>query len=193
MARLEAVPDFAAPQASLEQYRTPPEVAADLLWEAHHEGAVTGRDVLDLGCGTGMFSLGAHLLGASSVTGVDVDGAALEVASAIVPGEFVAADVAQWQPPRTYDTVFMNPPFGAQQRGADRPFYACAAAAVDRRGTCWFLAQPRTERFLGGQAHALGASLERVRSWKYPIEARFPFHERPVQVFEVAGYRMAWE
>lgn len=189
---LEAVPEFPAPRPEQEQYRTPPGVAADLLWAAHEDGAIADQHVVDLGCGTGMFALGASLLGAGSVTGVDVDEAALELARGLVDGEFVHADVADWQPERRFDTVLMNPPFGAQRRGADRPFYDAAARAVDRAGTCWFLAQPRTEGFLAKQARALGASLERVLEWDFPIEARFGFHEQAVKAVRVAGYRMAW-
>lgn len=217
---LEVVPDFPDADPDREQYRTPAGVAAELLWKAHEEGAIAGRHVLDLGCGTGMFALGAALLGAASVTGVDVDAAALALArttvhDVAVPQRFVASDVADWIPDRTYDTVVMNPPFGAQfaGRNADRAFYERAASALRPRtgrgdaafgpaslpagnpaapvGTIWFLAPPRNERFLAACAKGLGMRLERVATWSYPIEARFGFHARDVQSFAVAGYRMA--
>ncbi len=74
---LMAVPDFVAPDAALEQYRTPAAIATDLLWEAHEDDAVRGRSVVDLGCGTGMFAVGARILGAHPVVGIDVDETAL--------------------------------------------------------------------------------------------------------------------
>ncbi len=91
------------------------------------------------------------------------------------------------------DTVFMNPPFGAQNRHADRPFYEAAARLIDGDGSCWFLALANTESFLGRQADALGASLDRIMDWPYPIEARFAFHRDEVRTFHVAGYRMGWD
>ncbi len=190
---LSAVPDFERPHARLEQYRTPATIAADLLWEAKEEGHITDRHVLDLGCGTGIFCLGARLLGAASVTGVDVDADALAVARRIDGVMFVESDIETWQPTRGYDTVVMNPPFGAQTKGADRPFYeACARALRPTGGSAWFLAQPKTERWLGKEANRLGARLDKILTWPYPIEARFSFHDRAVSTIDVACYEMAF-
>ena len=82
---------------------------------------------LDLGCGTGRLALGAAFLGAESVVGVDIDKAAIKVAfenSAIVDMQdkvdWVAADIGVVT--GKFDTVLQNPPFGVQQRTADRRF-----------------------------------------------------------------------
>src|SRR5687767_12145946 len=77
---LEGVPRHPSPAADLEQYRTPPDIAAELLLAAHKEDAIEGKRVLDLGCGTGMFSVGAALLGARLATGVDIDSHAIAMA-----------------------------------------------------------------------------------------------------------------
>lgn len=183
---LAAIPDFDAPRADLEQYRTPPAVAADLLWEANEDGHIKGRGVLDLGCGTGMLSHAAHLLGAS-VAGLDVDPNALEIARRHTPGEFVEASVADCQ--LAADTVIMNPPFGAQKKGADRAFYVAAARAVkEANGHVWFLQQPVNERFLHAIHKELGMRIERVLTWDYPIESRFDFHTQGVATVPVGGY-----
>src|SRR4030042_577278 len=55
--------------ARLEQYATPAHIAADMLWEAFTAGDIEGRSVVDLGCGNGVFSIGAKLLGAKDVLG----------------------------------------------------------------------------------------------------------------------------
>lgn len=200
---LAAIPRHDAPRPDLEQYRTPEAIAAELLWKAAEDGAVRDRNVLDLGCGTGLFAIGAALLGARLAAGVDVDPAAIRVAteSAARAGVqertwFMAADVAAWHAdPDTFDTVVMNPPFGAQaaNRHADRIFLERAAEAVrDRRGTVWFLAQERTQRFLQAYASELGASLERVAVWDYPLLAQFAFHKDEAKPVRVGGYRMAF-
>jgi putative methylase len=201
--RLAQVPRHPAPRPELEQYRTPDAVAAELLQKADEDGAIQGKRVLDLGCGTGLFAIGAALLGARLATGVDVDPAAIGLAQqaaghADVQGRtwFVAADLRDWRPePGTFDTVVMNPPFGAQAGGrhADRLFLQRAADAVaPGGGTVWFLAQERTEPFLSGFARELKADLERVALWDYPLEATMEHHREQVRMVRVGGYRLGW-
>lgn len=179
---MEAIPDFPNPDASWEQYPTPPGIAAAFLWEAHLDGALSGT-VLDLGCGTGVLSRGAELLGAS-VIGVDQDESALAIAREHCEGEFIHATLP-WDPPKV-DTVIMNPPFGAQKKGADRVFFETAAAAKPE--TFWFLQQPRNEKFLRAFGRELGGEVEKVGEWDYPIEARFDFHEESLSGIRVGGY-----
>ncbi|MEA3204061.1 MAG: putative methylase [Thermoplasmata archaeon] len=203
-AALAAVPRHPAPRPELEQYRTPDAVAAELLLHAQQDGAVRDKRVLDLGCGTGLFAIGAALLGARLATGVDVDPAAVALAQeaaahAGVPAQtwFIAADLRDWHPePAAFDTVVMNPPFGAQAGGrhADRLFLQRAAEAVaPGGGTAWFLAQERTERFLWAFAQELKGKLERVAVWDYPLEATMEHHQDAVRMVRVGGYRMGWD
>lgn len=77
----------------------------DIVQVAADRGDVEECAVLDLGCGTGMLSIAAALLGAQSVTGVDADDDALATARrnvAAVVGEddetaveFIQADVTK--------------------------------------------------------------------------------------------------
>ncbi len=189
----------------MEQYRTPAPIAAELLWEAQLEGAIAGKHVLDLGCGTGIFAIGAALLGAKRVVGVDIDPASLDLAaSAATAGSLRVSDRITWTPADlqdwipdsgSFDTVLMNPPFGAQRsnRRGDRLFYERAATAIagQPNGSIWFLAQPSGERFLRAFLGELGLRLERVALWDYPLEAQFHFHERGVATIPVGGYRAA--
>jgi putative methylase len=131
---LQRLSGFPRPQAALEQYQTPAPLAARLLYHALMKGDIEGKTVLDLGCGTGILAIGAALLGAREVTGVDIDKAALTVArrNAVLLDaevEFLAVDVREVECRErigTADTVVMNPPFGAQKAHADRPFIDCA-------------------------------------------------------------------
>lgn len=195
--RLEAVPRPLAPRPGLEQVRTPPAVAAQFLWTAWEHGAIEGRRVLDLGCGTGILSWGAALLGASAVLGVEIDAGDVEVARSLrladPPPGFLEADVATWRPTDVWETVVMNPPFGAQRanRNADRAFYQCAAETPGRR-SAWFLAQPKGAPFLQRTARELGARIEQVGQWRYPLEAYYAHHREPARILEVAGFRMSW-
>ena len=120
---LQSIPTFNTPKADLEQYQTPAEIAADLLWNAHSMGDMEGMKVADLACGTGILSMGAALMGASEVVGVDVDPDAVEIARQEASNrgllevvKFITADISDFH--ETADTVLQNPPFGAQKEAA---------------------------------------------------------------------------
>src|SRR5512139_383209 len=101
---LQRLSGFSHPTAALEQYQTPAPLAARLLFHALMKGDIEGKNVCDLGSGTGVLSIGAALLGAVQVTGVDIDKKAVEVAKANalllgVDVEFIVADVRDTSPP----------------------------------------------------------------------------------------------
>ena len=79
---LQRLAGFSRPRASLEQYQTPAPLAARLLYHALMKGDIEGKRVCDLGCGTGVLAIGAALLGAETVTGIEIDEKAVEVAEA---------------------------------------------------------------------------------------------------------------
>ena len=70
---LENVPKHPNPKVDLEQYSTPATIAADLVWNAYGLGDIDGMNILDLGCGTGIFAIASSLMGASHSLGVDID------------------------------------------------------------------------------------------------------------------------
>ncbi|OYR64295.1 RNA methyltransferase, partial [Halorubrum ezzemoulense] len=78
--KLGVVAGFERPDAALEQYPTPPELAAHIVHLADLHGDVEGRTVLDLGAGTGMLALAAALRGPDRVVGLELDGGALATA-----------------------------------------------------------------------------------------------------------------
>jgi len=74
-------PQFPDPDITLEQYATSPILCSYIINAALQNGDIGyGRSVLDLGCGTGMLSIGSAIVGTSSVTLVDCDETAIEVA-----------------------------------------------------------------------------------------------------------------
>jgi putative methylase len=125
---LSQVAPHPTPNASLEQYTIPADVAATMLYiAAYMHNDIVGKTVLDLGCGTGRLALGAAFLGAKQVLGIDVDKAAINVASenSVKAGlrdevQWIAADIDAVH--GKFDTVIQNPPFGVQRRKADRKF-----------------------------------------------------------------------
>ena len=74
---LAVVAGFEDPRAPLEQYHTPPDLAAHIVHVADLQDDIQGRTVFDLGCGTGMRSLGAALRSPNRAVGIDIDPAPL--------------------------------------------------------------------------------------------------------------------
>lgn len=187
---LSRVPAHPAPRLELEQYATPAHLAAPLLFEAAALGDVRGRALVDLGCGTGVFALGAALLGASPVIGVDVDPASLEVArreagAMRVAVELVESDVSTWT--GRADTVVMNPPFGAQVRGADRVFLD---AAFRTAPVVYSLHNEGTRAFVEGYAAKAGYRVTHAWRLIFPLRHQFRHQEKRIQEVPVAALRM---
>lgn len=183
---LQRVTPHSKPRPDLEQYSTPAVIAADMLYIAHSFGDIEGRKVVDLGCGGGILSIGAALLGAERVTGIDVDEAALEdarrnAASAGVDIELLNLEVSRAD--LKADTVIMNPPFGAQRRNADRPFLEAAVRIAPKVYT---LHNARTIDFLERMVPAMGAAIFFQKSYKFEIPHMFEFHDRKKKEIEVA-------
>lgn len=77
---LQGVDGFEKPKILLEQYVTPSHIASVMLFEIQSKyGDIEDKMVADLGCGSGMLSIGSFLLGASHTVGFDIDADALEV------------------------------------------------------------------------------------------------------------------
>jgi putative methylase len=186
---LEQLEGFSAPDPGKEQYRTPATLAARLLFHAWSRGDIDGKRVIDLGCGTGVLSVGAALLGAEEVIGVDIDpGAlqvakrnaeALEVAVRVIPGDL--ADPALVGKLPAGDTVVMNPPFGAQKTHADRPFID---AALRLAPVSYGIFNAGSRSFLTAYIQGRGV-VDEVVSGTIPLKKTFSFHTRDVQEIPV--------
>lgn len=183
---LQRLDVFQNPRADLEQYPTPAPIAADLLFQAYASGDIEGRAVLDLGCGTGILGIGARLLGADKVVGVDVDERALDQAKvncikADVEIELLKMDVAEYR--GNFDTVVMNPPFGSQNKHADRPFLEKATECAD---CIYTLHMTDTLDFLAKLISARGFAIEDRKRFKFDIPHTFAFHRKSRKSFDVS-------
>lgn len=76
---LQDLNDFDSPKLELEQYATPPHIAALILNTVNSTyDDLQNKLVADLGCGTGRLLLGSILCGAAHVIGFDIDDEALK-------------------------------------------------------------------------------------------------------------------
>ena len=175
--RIQSVPLPPEPLAPLEQVATPAEAAADLLTILDRRFDLSGRSVLDLGCGTGRLAIGAALLGARPVTGVEVDARLVPIARAAARAAGVSVnvhvgDVTEWDRPA--DLVVMNAPFGAQRRHADRPFWDRAFALAKSAVGAFASAESRT--FIARLALDRGAHVIEVEPVPWNLPRTFPHH-----------------
>lgn len=187
---LQRVKPFVRPRPTEEQYPTPATIAADMLFTAHAQGDISGLDVADLGCGTGILGIGAALLGAKRVIGVDKDGAALEMArenAALLEVEIslLQGDVSELE--ERVGTVVMNPPFGSQRRHADLPFLEKAMEIAD---VSYSLHNANTEEFLLHLVSRTGRRAEVLKRYKFEIPHTFAFHNKEKVDVEVLLLRI---
>jgi len=177
---LEQVAGFSHPVPEREQYQTPAPLAARLLYTAFLAGDITGLRVLELGSGTGILGIGAALLGAGEVIGVEIDQEATRIAEENteklgVSISFIGADLADpetWSHVPEADTVIMNPPFGAQVEHADRPFIDLALARAE---VVYGIFNAGSEQFIR-QYIADRAEIVGVITAEFSIPRTFFFH-----------------
>ena len=182
---------------SLEQYPTPATIVATILYSAHMEhGDISGKVVCDLGCGDGIFALGAAILGAKRVIGIDVQSKALKASQRNSRRlgtedkvDWVLGDVSSFQVIRPVDTVVSNPPFGVKRRGADLRFLRKAISIADVTYSI-HLAGDKNRVFLENEIEKLGAEVTQLETFQFPIGHLFEFHRKPKHMVDVDLYRI---
>jgi len=198
--QLAVVAGFDNPRASLEQYRTPPDLAAHLVHTADLQNDIQGQTVVDLGCGTGMLALGAALRSPARVVGLDIDPAPLSTArrnerkvGSTTPVSWVRADAttAPLCPPVDETTVVMNPPFGAQSDNehADRRFLETAAAVA---GVSYSIHNEGSQSFVESFAEDNGGEVTHAFETEFDLPRQFDFHESDRQAITAEVYRIDW-
>lgn len=186
------------PKPTLEQYTIPGDLAAGILHFAHLNGDIEGKAVFDFGCGTGRLAIGALLLGAKEVVGIDTDYKVLETAEenlhSIISGEvavkgsikFVQSDI--WDFSGKCDTVIQNPPFGIQVEHTDRVFLEKALECGKRIYSLHKDGYDKTRAFIAKVVESKGFEVKQVIPYKFPIPHLFKFHDKPVKKISVDLY-----
>ena len=183
--KLQSVPYHPNPDVTLEQYTTPSVIASDLLWNAYGLGDVKSKNILDLGCGTGIFAIASSLLGASLSVGVDIDGKSIDVAREFSQKlkldniSFVCGDVCDYNADFKIDTVFQNPPFGSQKnakKGQDIKFVkkACELNA----DVLYSFHMASSEEFLINYYNDNNLEISHLFRYKFPIPKIYDFHTK---------------
>lgn len=166
-----------------EQYSITPDIAATTLIVASKD--IRGKVVYDLGCGAGRFAIGAALLGAKKVFGVDIDKDVLEIARANVRlieektglkiserCEWLAKNVKELK--AEADTVLQFPPF------ANDLLFFKKALQIAKNVYSIHKKTEKTRKSLAEICEKFGAKIKLEKSFKYKIpweEGRKVGHE----------------
>jgi len=188
---LSRLQGFVKPKVKLEQYLTPSSIASDLLWDAYQKGHIHGKTIADLACGTGIFGLGALLLGAKKVFFIDIDANALTTAkenkaflekdlhvklSAVFTCEAVSSFHTK------VDVVFQNPPFGTKNVHADQAFLD---SAMENATFVYSFHKYSTKKFVEAFAEEHGFHMVEVYRYKFPLKAQFEYHTSRVKDIDI--------
>lgn len=200
-AQLAVVAGFENPKVSLEQYPTPPDLAAHLVHLADLRGDIEGATVLDLGSGTGMLGLGAALRSPARVVGVELDDDALATATdnarrvgASAPIDWIRADATRLPlclPDDRQVTVLMNPPFGAQRGNehADRAFLDSVASVAD---VSYSVHNEGSKEFVESFVADAGGDLTDAFRATFDLERQFDFHDADRRELDAEVFRIEW-
>jgi len=179
----------------LEQYPLDAKTAADILYIATYTYRdIEGKVVYDLGCGAGILAIGAALLGAKKVYGVDIDAKIIEIAKLNASRlglsnkiRWIIADVENVKD--TADTVIQNPPFGVKRKGADLRFLK---KAVEIAKVVYSLhkSNPKTFAIIKKTVENLGARIDQVFQLELKIPHIYEFHFKKVHRVKVDLYRI---
>lgn len=184
---LEDLNGFTDPKIQFEQYETPAHLAATGLYTIQTQfESIESCTVLDAGCGPGVWGIGAALLGAGTVTAVDIDRDILQVFRENVDEmeitnidaiqcDFLDPNVCRWQ--GYFDTVLMNPPFGTKNNaGIDMNFL--------RMGTLlscdsvYSLHKSSTRKHIEKKVKDWGMKGNVIAQMKYDLPATYRFHKQ---------------
>jgi putative methylase len=187
---LQAIAPHPNPKVNLEQYTTPADMAADLLFRACYSyGDIRGKTVVDLGSGTGRLAIGAAILGAD-VVGIDLDPesvheALLNSKRMQLKVDWVIGDIEVVR--GCFDTVIMNPPFGTKQEHADVKFLT---AALKIAKVTYSIHKSTTRPFISRWLKTGGAESEVVTTIKMLIPHQYDFHHKRRQFVVVDVLRI---
>ncbi len=193
---LENTPEYSSPKEHLEQYITPPIIASELLWEAFMHNDIADKTILDMGCGTLRLGLGALMLDARRVIGIDIDCDVLNNVVKWIDRNkgykhkilLICGDVIESQL-NNIDTVIMNPPFGVKKhnRGLDVMFLK-KALTIAKSVYSIHKDSPGLYRIVNELLGMVKGRIVYLKKTIYPIKMILPHHRRRVYWINVVLY-----
>ncbi len=176
---LSKLKTFEKPIAKLEQYQTDPEIAAEIVWFAFMNNDIKNKIIADLGCGNGILGIAALLLGSKRVYFVDIDNDAILLTkqnlNSLKLKNYILLhqDITKFN--KKVDTVLQNPPFGVQERYADKPFLE---KAMQVSNTIYSFHKIESKQFIETLASDSNFRVELIIPLKFPLKKTQKFHKK---------------
>ncbi|ORY99379.1 methyltransferase-like protein 5-like protein [Syncephalastrum racemosum] len=176
---------FDDPKIQYEQYPTTPHLAARMLYTADTVyDDIEDKAVADFGCGCGILSIAANILGAGYSVGFDIDPDAIEIARSnaetfeidldIVLTNLESAGLDRFK--GRIDTIVMNPPFGTKNKGVDMVFLK---KAIELAGTAVYsLHKTSTRDHILKKAKEWNVDCEVIAEMKFDVPMMYKFHKK---------------
>jgi len=194
---LSQLKEFENPNVKLEQYSIDGAIAADLLWNIYIGKQLKGKVVADLGCGTGIFGIGALILGAKKIYFVEYDKNAIDLAKENLKKierlldkkysvEFLNIDVKDFD--KKVGLVIQNPPFGVKETHADKLFLV---KSMEVSNLVYSFHKLSTKDFIEKFIKENGFEIFCVHNYDFPLKQKFWFHTSRIKRIDVAcwGFR----
>lgn len=193
---------FNQPKVELEQYCIDAVSAVDIIFFAGVEfNDITDKVIFDLGAGTGRLSLACAFLNPIKIISVDIDKTALKILRQnfdTVKFNFpiypICCDLEHF--PIVLNsldlsigiTTIMNPPFGVQNRKADRIFLERAFSFSDVVYSL-HLSGEKNRVFIKRFVQKLGWKIDYFFSYLLLLEKTFHFHKKKTKKINIDVYR----
>jgi len=168
------------PKLRYEEYSLDPISASTVLHLAFSMKDIEEKYVVDLGCGSGILSIGAALIGARRIVGIDIDEDSIRVAQVNIKSlgvrvELIAGSIECVRP--SFDTTVMNPPFGSWKRGLDIQFLT-KAIGISRVVYTIHKANEKSDVFLRKKIKDIGGDIRKLGRLEITIPRLFKFHQK---------------
>jgi len=193
---LEELERYDRPNFKLEQYPIDSNCAADVLFIAGVSfNDIKNKTIIDLGCGTGILSIGSILLGANKVYAVEIDADAIDLGKQNAE-KLGISDKINWinMDIKDFnikgDTVIQNPPFGIRSsRHADIFFLQ---KAISLANVCYSIhkTSKKNREFLTKYINNLNATVMNIIPLKIDIPQIYHFHKEKKINVEIDLYRI---
>jgi putative methylase len=184
---------YSNPKLKLEEYSLDSKSAAKILSVAGMTyNDITNKRVIDLGCGTGILAIGAALMGAKHVVGIDIDEESIDIAKknakkVAVEVDYLVGDIKSIS--SSFDTTLMNPPFGSWNRGIDIIFLM-KALQISKVIYSLHKSSEKSRKYLCRKILSLGGKIEKIFELEIILPHTYPFHRKKKYHVKTDLYRI---
>lgn len=194
--QLQELENFVEPTPGLEQYPITPRGASILLSIISNTyNDIQDKRIGDLGCGTGILAIGAALLGAKEVIGVDIDERQLNIAAKNALKlnindkiQWLRIDIQDFS--KSLDVIIQNPPFGVQMKPSLDTIFLKQAIKNAKIIYSIHKSGDKNRSHLQNFIKNQGANIDAVIPIEISIPHLFEFHRKKQHLIRIDLYRI---